>query len=203
MMVDIHDEYRLTGIQKTFPNVMTVEGICGNEEMPCAAHNCALPFTRYLDGPGDYTPCWNVGRIKNTLAHQLALPCVYTSGWQFLFWYQRPDQIQEKDPALDFWRELPTEFDEVRFLQGSIGEFAVVARRKGTKWFIGGINAGSKRTFTIPLDFVGSGNHSIRLFRDANPDDVKPRAPVFVETFVASVITVTASANGGWAAMVE
>ncbi|MBR4259673.1 MAG: glycoside hydrolase family 97 catalytic domain-containing protein, partial [Kiritimatiellae bacterium] len=64
LLVDIHDEYRLTGIQKTYPNVMTVEGICGNEEMPNAAHDCALPFTRFLDGPGDYTPCWNNGRVK-------------------------------------------------------------------------------------------------------------------------------------------
>ena len=59
----------------------------------------------------------SVGRVKNTLAHQLALPCVYTSGWQFLFWYQRPDQIKESDPALNFWRELPTAFDETRCLQ--------------------------------------------------------------------------------------
>lgn len=129
LMVDIHDEYRLTGIQKTYPNVMTVEGICGNEEMPNAAHDCALPFTRFLDGPSDYTPCWNQARVKNTLAHQLALPCVYTSGWQFLFWYSRPEQINEKDPALDFWREIPCAFDETRFLQGKIGEYAVSARR--------------------------------------------------------------------------
>ena len=93
------------------------------------AHDCALPFTRFLDGPGDYTPCWNQARVKNTLAHQLALPCVYTSGWQFLFWYSRPDQIDDKDPALDFWREIPCAFDETRFLQGKIGEYAVSARR--------------------------------------------------------------------------
>ncbi len=52
------------------------------------------------------------------------MPCVYTSGWQFLFWYQRPDQIDEKNPALDFWREIPTVFDETRFLKGEIGKFA-------------------------------------------------------------------------------
>ena len=80
-------------------------------------------------GTGDYTPCWNQARVKNTLAHQLALPCVYTSGWQFLFWYSRPDQIDDKDPALGFWREIPCAFDETRFLQGKIGEYAVVARR--------------------------------------------------------------------------
>ena len=203
LLVDIHDEYRLTGIQKTYPNVMTVEGICGNEEMPTAAHDCALSFTRFLDGPGDYTPCWTVNRIKNTLAHQLAMPCVYTSGWQFLFWYQRPDQIDEKNPALDFWREIPTVFDETRFLKGEIGKFAIVARRVGDKWFIGGLNADEKRTFDIPLDFVGKGPFKVRLFRDANPDDARSCAPVAAETLNASSITVTCASNGGFAAIVE
>ena len=202
LLVDIHDEYRLTGIQKTYPNVMTVEGICGNEEMPTATHDCALPFTRFLDGPGDYTPCWTVNRVQNTLAHQLAMPCVYTSGWQFLFWYQRPDQIDEKNPALDFWREIPTVFDETRFLKGEIGKFAVVARRVGDKWFIGGLNAGEKRTFDMPLDFVGKGPFNVRLFRDADPDDARSCAPVAAETQNASSITVTCAANGGFAAIV-
>ena len=204
LMVDIHDEYRLTGIQKTFPNVLTVEGICGNEEMPNAAHDCALPFTRYLDGPGDYTPCWNVGRVKNTLAHQLALPCVYTSGWQFLFWYQRPDQIPESDPALDFWRELPVSFDETRFLQGEIGKFAVVARRCGNRWFVGGINGLDRRTFTLDTSFLGEGEWTCRLFRDADPALKSGLGKVMVESVpVNGKLQIEAAARGGFAAMFE
>lgn len=206
LMVDIHDEYRLTGIENTYPNVMTVEGIRGNEEMPSAAHNAALPFTRFLDGPGDYTPCWNVSRIKNTLAHQLAMPCVYTSGWQFLFWYQRPDQIPEADPALDFWREIPCEFDETRFLDGRIGEYAVVARRVGRKWFVGCLNAGARREFNVPLAFAGEGRLGVRVFRDANPDDARPCAPVACEKRelpASGSLKVAAAANGGWAAIIE
>ena len=206
LMVDIHDEYRLAGIQRTYPNVMTVEGIRGNEEMPPAPHNAALPFTRYLDGPGDYTPCWNVSRIKNTLAHQLAMPCVYTSGWQFLFWYQRPDQIPEADPALDFWREIPCEFDETRFLDGRIGEYAVVARRSGDKWFVGCLNALGRREFNIPLAFAGEGRFVVRVFRDADPDDARPRAPVACEKrqlLASGSLAVAAAANGGWAAIIE
>ena len=206
LLVDVHDEFRLTGIQKTFPNVMTVEGIRGNEEMPSASHNAALPFTRYLDGPGDYTPCWNVDRIKNTLAHQLAMPCVYSSGWQFLFWYQRPDQIKEKDPALDFWREIPCVFDETRFLQGKIGEFAVVARRAGKRWYLGALNANEKRLFSVPLAFAGQGNLKVRLFRDTDSDDAKPCAGVTCDTFFADAsdsLTASAASNGGFAAIVE
>ena len=206
LLVDIHDEYRLTGIQKTYPNVLTVEGIRGNEEMPTAAHDAALPFTRFLDGPGDYTPCWNFPRIKNTLAHQLALPCVYSSGFQFLFWYQRPSQIKEQDPALDFWREIPCAFDETRFLQGQIGAFAVVARRAGGKWFVGGINAGEKRLFSVPLAFAGPGRLKVRLFRDFDPDNSKPCADIACESFTVDstdALTVAAALNGGFAAIVE
>lgn len=206
LLVDIHDEYRLTGIQKTYPNVLTVEGIYGNEEMPSAAHNAALPFTRFLDGPGDYTPCWNVNRIKNTLAHQLALPCVYSSGFQFLFWYQQPGQIKEKDPALDFWREIPTTFDETRFLQGQIGEYAVVARRVGRRWYVGGLNAAEKRLFSVPLAFAGKGGLKVRLFRDTDSDNTKPCADVTCDTFLCDAsdsLTAFAAANGGFAAIVE
>ncbi|MBQ9431181.1 MAG: glycoside hydrolase family 97 catalytic domain-containing protein [Kiritimatiellae bacterium] len=206
LMVDIHDEFRLAGLEKTYPNVLTVEGICGNEEMPCARHNAALVYTRFLDGPGDYTPCWKVGRIQTTLAHQLAMPCVYSSGWQFLFWYQQPSQIDEKDPALAFWREIPCVFDEARFLSGAIGESAVVARRVGRRWFIGCLNANGKRTFTVPLNFAGAGRKTIRLFRDADPDNAKPLAPVACECIKSDadgVLTVTAAANGGWAAIID
>jgi alpha-glucosidase len=120
MMIDIHDEYRLTGNQRTWPNVMTVEGIRGNEGMPAAPHNCALPFTRSLCGPGDYTPCWYNSRVKNTRAHQLALGVVIYSPWQFLFWYDNPG-LYAADPELDFWRQMPTVWDDTRALNGKIG----------------------------------------------------------------------------------
>ena len=162
-------------------------------DAPRRPQHAALPFTRFLDGPGDYTPCWNFPRIKNTLAHQLALPCVYSSGFQFLFWYQRPSQIKEQDPALDFWREIPCAFDETRFLQGQIGAFAVVARRAGGKWFVGGINAGEKRLFSVPLAFAGPGRLKVRLFRDFDPDNSKPCADIACESFTvdsADALTV-------------
>ena len=207
LVVDIHDEFRLTGIQKTYPNVLTVEGICGNEEMPNAAHDCALPFTRYLDGPGDYTPCYKISRVKNSLAHQLALPAVYTSGLQFLFWYSRPEQIPETDPALDFWREITTAFDETRFLAGAIGEYAVSARRRGAKWFVGGINAKTRRTIETKLDFLPAGDYLLRLYRDADANATngcaaaKAEAPRRVRK--GDVIKVDCAMNGGFAAILE
>lgn len=90
LLVDIHDEYRPTGFSRTYPNLLTQEGVRGNEEMPDATHNATLPFTRFLAGAADYTICYYNNRIKTTHAHQLALAAVYYSPLQFLYWYDNP-----------------------------------------------------------------------------------------------------------------
>lgn len=207
LMLDAHDEYRLTGQQRTWPNILTVEGIRGNEEMPDAAHNAALVFTRYLAGPGDYTPCWTVGRVRNSLAHQLALGVATFSPWQFLFWYQRPDQIDASHPALDFWREMPTVWDETRALAGVIGDYALVARRQGERWFVAGLNAHARRTLDVPLDFLGDGELALRLFRDADPADDRPLGAVTADAprrvRADRPLKVDCAANGGFAAIIE
>lgn len=212
LMVDIHDEMRYTGEQRTFPNMMTVEGICGNEEMPTPEHNAALVFTRYLTGPGDYTPCFAAVSDKRkpvyaqgTLAHQLALPATCFSPWQFLHWYSRPDQIPD-NPALQFWREIPTVWDETKALDGVIGEYAVMARRSGKRWFLGALNSKERRTFKVSLDFIAGDAFKVRLYRDEDPSVTKSRAPVACEERIVCRgrdLVVEAAANGGFAAIVE
>lgn len=157
LMVDIHDEYRSTGYERTYPNLMTVEGISGNEEFPTPVHNATLPFTRFLTGPADYTFCWKQPRLQVTGGHQLALSAIYYSPWQFLFWYSRPGAITD-EPALGFWRHLPTTWDETRVIQGDIGRRAVVARRHGQEWFLGAISPGEGK-FGIPLKFLPAENN--------------------------------------------
>lgn len=148
IMVDIHDEYRPTGWSRTYPNLMTQEGIGGNEEMPAADHNVVLPFTRFLCGPADYTPCYFNGRVKNTKAHQLAMPVVYYSPITFLYWYDLPNAYKgEKE--LDFWKHCPTVWDESKALEGEIGEYIVQARRSGNDWFVGAMNGLSARDITL------------------------------------------------------
>ena len=148
IMVDIHDEYRPTGWSRTYPNLMTQEGIGGNEEMPAADHNVILPFTRFLCGPADYTPCYFNGRVKNTKAHQLAMPVVYYSPITFLYWYDLPNAYKgEKE--LDFWKHCPTVWDESKALEGEIGEYIVQARRTGNDWFVGAMNGLQARDITL------------------------------------------------------
>ncbi len=201
LMIDIHDEYRVTGNQRTWPNVMTVEGISGNEEMPEATHNCALPFTRYLCGPGDYTPCWYNNRVKNTRAHQLALPAVYYSPWMFVFWYDSPG-LYKGDPELDFWRQIPTVWDDTKVLNAKIGSYATVARRSGAQWFVGTINAGERRTLSIPLAFLMPGTrYTASIYSDGAPDGSDRTRVACATREVTSSDTLTAdlAANGGHA----
>lgn len=148
IMVDIHDEYRPTGWSRTYPNLMTQEGIGGNEEMPDAKHNTVLPFTRFLCGPADYTPCYFNGRVKNTKAHQLAMPVVYYSPITFLYWYDLPN-VYKGETELDFWKHCPTVWDESKALDGEIGEYIVQARRSGNEWFVGAMNGLQPRDITI------------------------------------------------------
>ena len=148
IMVDIHDEYRPTGWSRTYPNLMTQEGIGGNEEMPDAEHNTVLPFTRFLCGPADYTPCYFNGRVKNTKAHQLAMPVVYYSPITFLYWYDLPN-VYKGEAELDFWKHCPTVWDESKALDGEIGKYIVQARRTGNNWFVGAMNGLQPRDITV------------------------------------------------------
>jgi alpha-glucosidase len=152
-MVDVHDSYRPSGMTRTWPNLMTQEGVRGNEHMPTARHNATLPFTRALAGASDYTICWTTPRLKTTRGHQMAQSVIHYSPWQFLFWYDRPEQI-EASPQLEWFRQLPTVWDETRVLDGAIGEKAVVARRRGNDWFLGAITNEEPRRLEVPLPFA-------------------------------------------------
>ena len=200
LMVDIHDEFRSTGEQRTYPNLMTVEGISGNEEFPTPVHNATLPFTRFLTGPADYTYCWSNSRLKVTKAHQLALSTIYFSPWQFLYWYDRPASVAE-EPALDYWRDLPTTWDETRVLEGDIGRRAVVARRKGDAWFVGAIAPVDGR-FDISLGFLPPGRtFRAVIYRDAA--DGKSVTRTEREVSSSTVLAADLAPNGGLAVQLQ
>ncbi len=166
LMVDIHDEYRPTGWSRTYPNLLTQEGIRGNEEMPDATHNVTLPFTRFLCGPGDYTLCYYNSRVKNTHAHQLVMAAVYYSPLQFLFWYDNvPFAVGEE---LDFWKHCPTTFDESRALGGEPGEWIAQARRAGSDWLVGVMTNTEGRDVVInTADFLTPGKrYDVYIYED-------------------------------------
>ncbi len=165
IMVDIHDEYRPTGLSRTYPHLLTQEGIMGNEEMPDATHNVILPFTRYLCGPGDYTLCYFNNRVKNTKGHQLAMAAVYYSPLQFYFWYDNPF-VDKGEAELQFWKDCPTTFDESIALDGIPGEYIVQARRSGVDWFVGCMTNTEGRTIQVPTEFMPKGKYQVEIYND-------------------------------------
>ena len=189
IMVDIHDEYRPTGWSRTYPNLMTQEGIGGNEEMPDAEHNTILPFTRFLCGPADYTPCYFNGRVKNTKAHQLAMPVVYYSPITFLFWYDLPN-VYKGEKELDFWKHCPTVWDESKALQGEIGEYIVQARRSGNEWFVGAMNGMQARDITLnTADFLQKGKkYQVEIYNDNPALNTRTKVSTVVQTIKAGKI---------------
>lgn len=189
IMVDIHDEYRPTGWSRTYPNLMTQEGIGGNEEMPDAEHNTILPFTRFLCGPADYTPCYFNGRVKNTKAHQLAMPVVYYSPVTFLYWYDLPNAYKGEQ-ELDFWKYCPTVWDESKALQGEIGEIVVQARRSGDDWFVGAMTGLQARDITInTADFLQKGKkYRVEIYNDDPALNTRTKVASTVQTLKAGKI---------------
>ena len=189
IMVDIHDEYRPTGWSRTYPNLMTQEGIGGNEEMPDAEHNTILPFTRFLCGPADYTPCYFNGRVKNTKAHQLAMPVVYYSPVTFLYWYDLPN-VYKGEKELDFWKNCPTVWDESKALQGEIGEYIVQARRSGNDWFVGAMNGLQARDITLnTADFLQKGKkYRVEIYNDNPALNTRTKVSTVVQTIKAGKI---------------
>lgn len=166
LLVDIHDEYRPTGWQRTYPNLLTVEGVGGNEEMPTATHNVTLPFTRFLCGPADYTLCYFTGRKQTTYAHQLAMAAVYYSPFEMLFWYDRP-AFYKGEQEIAFWERIPTVWDDTKVLQGDPGEYVVTARRSGSDWFVGAMTGNDGREVTLPLTFLEKGKkYMAHLYED-------------------------------------
>ena len=165
IMIDIHDEYRPTGLSRTYPHLLTQEGIMGNEEMPDATHNVILPFTRYLCGPGDYTLCYFNSRVKNTKGHQLAMAAVYYSPLQFYFWYDNPF-VDKGEGELQFWKDCPTIFNESIALDGIPGEYIIQARRSGQDWFVGCMTNTEGRTIQVPTDFLPKGKYMVEIYND-------------------------------------
>jgi alpha-glucosidase len=170
LMVDIHDEYRPTGYSRTYPNLLTQEGVRGNEEMPEANNNAVLPFTRFLCGPADYTICYyhrpelkprlaetqNTHVLRTTSMHQMALSVVYYSPLQFMYWYDKPEDSKD-EPELEFFDHVPTVWDDTKVLDGEIGKYITIARKKNDEWFVGSITNNDARDIKINCSFLPAG----------------------------------------------
>jgi alpha-glucosidase len=196
LMLDIHDEFRPTGMSRTYPNLLTQEGIRGNEEFPDATQGTVLPFTRMLAGAADHTFCWLDQRLKNTWGYQLAHAVVIYSPLQFLYWYDRASALTAESAGMEWFKNLPTVWDDTKVLGGRPGEFVAIARRKGEQWFVGVITNNDGREVRVPLEMLAPGRrYSASLYTDGDgPRDIRKELRSFAR---GDTLTLTLGARGG------
>lgn len=181
LVVDFHGAFKPTGLRRTYPNLLTREGVMGMEFSKWSnritpEHDVTLPFTRMLAGPMDYTPgCFqNATRdqfkprrvepmCQGTRAHQLAMYVVFQSALVMLSDY--PESFDQQ-PGTDFLEKVPTVWDETRVPNGEPARFVTVARRHGDTWFLGSMTDWDPRDLEIPLDFLGAGEYEAEIFAD-------------------------------------
>ena len=211
LMVDLHGATHPAGLARTYPNLMTQEGVMGAEYNKWSSritsrHNVTLPYTRMLLGPMDYTP----GGFRNVTPKQFVargtLPMVQTTRGQALAMYvvydspfacvsDSPDAYKGQ-AGLDFLAEVPTSWHETRVLSGRIAEFVVIARRHGTTWFVGGMTNERARSLPVRLGFLAPGRFSATIYADgAAPALLAIKHGVPVVT--GSVINLVMGPNGG------
>jgi len=183
MMVYFHGCIVPRGWARTYPNLMTYEAVRGAEwynntpdfTMPAPEHNATLPFTRNVVGSMDYTPVTFTNSQYphiTSYAHELALSVLFESGMQHMA--DRPEGYYElPDAAKTFLKNVPNAWDDTKLLDGYPGQDVIIARRKGTSWYIGGINADSRREKrkTIKFDFLPEGvKYKLTLITDGKHD---------------------------------
>ncbi|WP_171140126.1 glycoside hydrolase family 97 protein [Streptomyces sp. S3(2020)] len=166
LMVDFHGSTVPKGMQRTWPQVMTLEGVADEEKRTnTAAHLTTLPFTRNVIGSMDFTPgaFQRVGLRPNSDAAETGLAVVYESGLQM--YAGTPQSYDDRPLARAFYDQLPAAWDDTRLLAGHPGQEAVLARRDGDRWFLGGVYAGAARTAEVPLT-IGAGRWLVETVRD-------------------------------------
>ena len=181
LLVNFHGATIPRGWQRTYPNLLSTEGVYGAEwynNVPtftkkAASHNTTLPFTRNVVGPMDYTPCTFSDSQHPHItsnAHELALTVLYESGLQHLA--DKPESyLAQPKEVQDFLSSLPAVWDETRYVSGYPGESVVLARRSGNKWFIAGINGSDEsKTLGADLRFIEK-PATINMFSDTTTSE--------------------------------
>lgn len=220
LFVDFHGSFKPAGLEYKYPNVLSYEGVRGMEQMGgCTPDNSIyLPFMRNAVGPMDYTPGAMISMQPNvyraerpnsasigTRAYQLALFVIFESGLQMLA--DNPTLYYRNSDCTDFITQVPTTWDETKALDAKVGEYAIVAKRKGDVWYIGGmVNGSEERTFELNMDFLNTGRvYKMTSFEDGINAGRQAMDYRRKESNITSgdKITIKMVKNGGWAAVLK
>jgi alpha-glucosidase len=221
LLVDYHGVYKPTGLQKTYPNVIGFEGVKGLENYKWAVEDqpryvVSIPYLRMMAGPMDYTP----GAMRNsnkanyrpinsnpmsqgTRCQQLAMYVVFEAPLQMLS--DNPTIYMKEQECTDFITRVPTTFDATVALDGKVGEYVALARRKGDAWFVGSMSNWSARDLTLDFSFLGDGDYQAVVFKDGiNADrDATDYKKEMIKISKDSKLNIHLAPGGGWAARIE
>jgi len=217
LLVDFHGAYKPDGFRRTYPNLITREGVLGNEynkwsDLVTPEHTVTLPFTRMLAGPMDFTPGGFRHATKTTFKPQNTAPFVMGTRCHqlaMLVVYESPLQVLCDSPynyrgqlGLEFLKIVPTTWDETKVVNGEVGEYITIARKHGSDWFIGSMTNWEPRTLEIPLSFLGDGKYVAHIFEDApDADDYPDRVRKYkLEVSSKDVLIVKMASGGGYVA---
>ena len=219
LLVDFHGAYKPTGLYRTFPNVITSEGVMGLEHCKWSRditpeHDVTLPFTRMLAGPMDFTPgamvngtqksfqvIYGQPMSQGTRCHQLAMYVVFESPLQMLA--DTPTNYLREPECLAFLSKVPTVWDDTRVPDARIGDYILVARRNGANWYIGAMTDWTPREMTFDLAFLGAGSYEMTAYQDGVNADRNACDFKMTQRTVAATdkLTIKLAAGGGWAAV--
>jgi alpha-glucosidase len=217
LLVDFHGAYKPDGIIRTWPNMITREGVMGAEyykfsDKMSPEHNVKLAFTRMLAGQMDYTPgaFLNVTKeqfkqqtpaiVWNTRAAELSKFVIYESPLTVVC--DHPENILNQ-PGADFLKIVPTVWDDIKFISGYPGDYVAIAKRSGEKWFAGVMNNSIGKTIDLKLDFLPAGDYLAEIWADTKNSDKDPKELKKASQPVKSgdIIKVSLSKNGGFVAV--
>ena len=220
LLVDFHGAIRPATMTRTWPNLISTEGVKGLEnnkwsEDVTPEHDVTLPFTRMFLGPMDYTPgamrnatkasfakVFNQPMSQGTRCHQLAMYVIYESPLQMLA--DTPSNYLREPAAMEFLGPVPSVWDETKVLEAKIGDYLIVARRKGREWYVGAMTDWTAREFEIDFSFLPEGRFQIDAYQDGvnadryGSDYQRTKSPVTRST----KMKIKLAEGGGWAARI-
>ncbi|WP_158797215.1 glycoside hydrolase family 97 protein [Pedobacter sp. L105] len=219
LLLDMHGAYKPVGLNREYPNLLNYEGVRGMEndkweETITPEHDVTLPFTRMVAGPMDFTPGAMINSNKDefhismtspmsrgTRAHQASMYVIYDSPLQMLC--DNPSNYQKEPIYTHYISRFPTTWDQTVALEGKIGEYAVVARKNGNNWYIGGMTNWEARNFSIPLTFLDAKKYKIEILKDGI--NVSKHAAdyqlITKEITAQETLSVDLAAGGGYTAI--
>ena len=219
LMVDYHGMYKPSGLLRTWPNVINCEGVKGLENMKWITvarqpdYDVTLPFIRMMAGPMDYTPGAMRNAPKNafrpvnsnpmsqgTRCHQLAMYTVFEAPLQMLA--DNPSSYQKERESTGFIDAVPTTFDKTVALDGKVGEYVSIARKKGDTWYVGAMTGWTPRTLKIDLSFLGKGTYQAMIFEDGVNADKDGTDYIYktVNVTAGDQLNAAMAPGGGWTA---